>query len=187
MLDPNSWVEFFILFLPVKEAPERFTLKKFTSQNSPSKIQPRNRAEKFTLHLCRAIWLKKGHLFPLLDLCSPLRYHRFPLREHPFPLQSLLSVGRGQEPLTVRVPQGVPEKIGPPARLTYKCMHRCVLGSGEAAFTSPVDDPVYLHSTRSSCWLGFELSTWKADAVSSWSDGLKGPILDDRGGGSQEG
>ena len=37
--------------------PEKFTLEKFTSQNSPSKFQPRNRAKKFTLHLCRAIWL----------------------------------------------------------------------------------------------------------------------------------
>ena len=33
--------------------------EKFTSRNSPSKIQPRNRAEKFTLHLCRAVWMTK--------------------------------------------------------------------------------------------------------------------------------
>ena len=44
--DPNSWVEFFGPIFP-------------GFQNSPSKIQPRNRAEKFTLHLCRATWLTK--------------------------------------------------------------------------------------------------------------------------------
>ena len=41
ILDPNSWVEFFILFFQQRKAPRKFTLKKFTSQNSPSKIQPR--------------------------------------------------------------------------------------------------------------------------------------------------
>ena len=57
--DPNSWVEFFGPIFPGKKSPEKFTVEKFTSQNSPSKIQPRHRAEKFTLHLCRATWLKK--------------------------------------------------------------------------------------------------------------------------------
>ena len=60
ILDPNSWVKFFdSVFFQQKRPPEKFTLEKFTSQNSPSKIQPRNRAKKFTLHLCRAIWLTK--------------------------------------------------------------------------------------------------------------------------------
>ena len=55
ILDPNSWVEFVEpVFFQEKRPPEKFTFKKFTSQNSPSKIQPRNRAKKFTLHLCRA-------------------------------------------------------------------------------------------------------------------------------------
>ena len=57
ILDPNSWVEFLTLFFQQKRAPEKFTLEKFTSQYSPSKIQPRNRTKKFTLHLCRAVWL----------------------------------------------------------------------------------------------------------------------------------
>ena len=51
---------FLVLFFPEKRPPEKFTVEKFTSQNSPSKIQPRNRAEKFTLHLCRATWLTFG-------------------------------------------------------------------------------------------------------------------------------
>ena len=46
---------FLVLFFQGKEAREKFTVEKFTSQNSPSKIQPRNRAKKFTLHL-------QGHL-----------------------------------------------------------------------------------------------------------------------------
>ena len=46
-----------LFFLQQKRPPEKYTLKGFTSQNSPSKIQPRNRATKFTLPLCRAIWL----------------------------------------------------------------------------------------------------------------------------------
>ena len=45
-------------FFQEKRPPRKFTVEKFTSQNSPSKIQPRNRAKKFTLHLCRAIWLR---------------------------------------------------------------------------------------------------------------------------------
>ena len=50
---------FLVLFLfQQKRPPEKFTLEKFTSQNLPSRIQRRNRAKKFTLHLCRAIWLK---------------------------------------------------------------------------------------------------------------------------------
>ena len=48
---------FWLCFFQQKRPPEKFTLEKFTFQNSPSKIQPRNRAKKFTLHLCRAIWL----------------------------------------------------------------------------------------------------------------------------------
>ena len=55
---PNSWVDFLLLILPAKEAPEKFTLKKFTSQNSALKTQPRNGAKIFTLHFCKAIWLK---------------------------------------------------------------------------------------------------------------------------------
>ena len=44
--DPNSWVEFFgPIFFQEKRPPEKFTVEKFTSQNSPSKIQPRNRAK----------------------------------------------------------------------------------------------------------------------------------------------
>ena len=50
ILDPNSQVEFFdSWFFQQKRTPEKFTLKKFTSQNSPSKIQPRNRAKKIHL------------------------------------------------------------------------------------------------------------------------------------------
>ena len=57
-LDPNSCVEFFDSVFPAKDAfQEHVTLEKFTSQKSPSKIHPRNRAKKFTLHLCRAIGL----------------------------------------------------------------------------------------------------------------------------------
>ena len=37
--------------------PEKFTLEKFTSRNSHQRIHPRIRAEKFTLHFCRAILL----------------------------------------------------------------------------------------------------------------------------------
>ena len=41
-LDPNSWVEVLILFFcQQKSPPPKFTLQKFTSQNSPSKIQRR--------------------------------------------------------------------------------------------------------------------------------------------------
>ena len=55
---PEFWGRiFWLYFFQQKRPPEKFTLKKFTSQNSPSKIQPRNRAKKFTLHLCRAVWL----------------------------------------------------------------------------------------------------------------------------------
>ena len=62
---PNSGPEFlgrifWLCFLQQKRPPEKFTLEKFTSQNSPSKIQPRNRTKKFTLHLCRAVWLKSS-------------------------------------------------------------------------------------------------------------------------------
>ena len=61
ILDPNSGVEFFgSVFFQQKRPPEKFTLKKFTSQNSPSKIQPRNWAQIFTLHLCKAIWVRKS-------------------------------------------------------------------------------------------------------------------------------
>ena len=50
ILDPNSWVEFShpaFFFSPAKRTPppRKFTLKKFTSQNSRFKIQPRNRAK----------------------------------------------------------------------------------------------------------------------------------------------
>ena len=38
---------------------QRAPQKNLPSRNSPSKIQPRNRAKKFTLHLCRAFWLSK--------------------------------------------------------------------------------------------------------------------------------
>ena len=59
ILDPNSWV--FFLLVPVfssKRGPQKNSpSRKFTSQKSPSKIQPRNREKIFTLHLCRAIWL----------------------------------------------------------------------------------------------------------------------------------
>ena len=66
ILDPNSWVEFFgSVFFRQKRAPEKFTLEKFTSQNSPSTIQPRNRTKKFTLPLCRAVWFK------ILFSCAP--------------------------------------------------------------------------------------------------------------------
>ena len=63
---PNFGPEFLgrifsLCFFPAKEPPEKFTLEKFTSQNSPSKIQPRNRAKKITLHLCRTIWLTLLH------------------------------------------------------------------------------------------------------------------------------
>ena len=56
--DPNSWVEFFGPIFsrkrgPLKNSPSRNS----PPRNSPSKIQPRNRAKKFTLHLCRATWL----------------------------------------------------------------------------------------------------------------------------------
>ena len=51
-----GWI-FWACFFQQKRPPEKFTLEKFTSKNSPSKIQPRNRAKKFTLHLCRAAWL----------------------------------------------------------------------------------------------------------------------------------
>ena len=64
ILDPNSWVEFIdsVLFQQ-RRPPEKFTLEKFTFQDSPSKIQPRIRAKKFTLHLCRAIWLRDSREF----------------------------------------------------------------------------------------------------------------------------
>ena len=56
---PNFGLEFrgrifWLCFFQQKRPPEKFTLEKFTSKNSPSKIQPRNRAQKFTLRLCRA-------------------------------------------------------------------------------------------------------------------------------------
>ena len=103
ILDPNSWVEFFdSVFVQQKRPPEKFTLEKFTSQNSPSKIQPRNRAKKFTLHLCRAIWLTHTHraqikVFPwgiqslhcipvhvfLFGFCSREGDPRHPPKNHP--------------------------------------------------------------------------------------------------------
>ena len=48
---------FWAYFFQEKRPPEKFTVEKFTSPNSSSKIQPRNRAKKITLHLCRATWL----------------------------------------------------------------------------------------------------------------------------------
>ena len=48
---------FWLCFFLQKRPPEKFTLEKFTSQNSRSKIQSRNRTKKFTLHLCRTVWL----------------------------------------------------------------------------------------------------------------------------------
>ena len=62
---PEFWTRilgsnFLILFFSQqKRPPEKFTLEKVTSQNSPSKIQPRNWAITITLHLCRAILLTK--------------------------------------------------------------------------------------------------------------------------------
>ena len=65
--DPNSWFEFFILFFfKQKRPPEKFTLKKFTSQNSPFKIQPRNREKLFTLH-----WEPVDHLQGSLGPSGP--------------------------------------------------------------------------------------------------------------------
>ena len=67
ILNPNSWVTFIDpLFAKQKKPPEKFTLEKFTSQNSPSKIQPRNRASKFIItplqgHLADVFgWIKTG-------------------------------------------------------------------------------------------------------------------------------
>ena len=60
ILEPNSWVEFFdSAFFQQKRPPEKFTLQKFTSQNSPSKIQPRKSGQKIHIaplqgHLSRA-------------------------------------------------------------------------------------------------------------------------------------
>ena len=59
---PKFWtrilgLNFLTPFFQRKRPPEKFTLEKFTFQNSPSKIQPRHRVKKFTLHLCRAIWV----------------------------------------------------------------------------------------------------------------------------------
>ena len=59
ILDPNFWVDFFDSVLLSKRGPKKITFGKLTSQNSPSKSQPGNRAKKFTLHLCRAVWLIK--------------------------------------------------------------------------------------------------------------------------------
>ena len=76
VLDPNSWFEFSDTVFCSKGRPqEKFTLKKFTSQNSPSKIQPRNREIIFTLHLCRAIWLRYGgilHWAAKSESCSTM-------------------------------------------------------------------------------------------------------------------
>ena len=53
ILGPSSRVEFFGPMFSKKKSP----LKKFTAQNSHQKIHPKIRAEKFTLHSCRAIVL----------------------------------------------------------------------------------------------------------------------------------
>ena len=56
MLGPNSGVEFIGPYVfEQRELPPKFTLKKFTAQNSHQEIHPRIRAEKFTLHFRRAI------------------------------------------------------------------------------------------------------------------------------------
>ena len=57
---------FWFCFFQWKRPAGEFNLEKFTSQNSPFKIQPRNRAKIFTLDLC------KGHLADSLKrLWSP--------------------------------------------------------------------------------------------------------------------
>ena len=71
ILDPNSWVEFFEpVFFPAKEAPRKIQpqeihLSKFTFQNSTQKS-----GQKFTLHLCRAFWLKHCDFIQRPRKCS---------------------------------------------------------------------------------------------------------------------
>ena len=60
------------LFFQQKRPPEKFTLEKFTSQNSHRKIHPRIRAEKFTLHFCRAILLTRCGCASGLHVCRHL-------------------------------------------------------------------------------------------------------------------
>ena len=66
---PNFWPEFlgrifWACFIQQKRPPEKFTLPKFTFQNSTKKS-----GQKFTLHLCRAIWLTiKIHAWPIFSL-----------------------------------------------------------------------------------------------------------------------
>ena len=50
IVHPNAWLEFIDpFFLQQKKRPDKFTGKKLTSQKSPSKIQPRNRANKILI------------------------------------------------------------------------------------------------------------------------------------------
>ena len=70
--DPNSWVEIFDLFFPAKEAPRKFTLEKFTSQSSLSKIQPRNRAQKIHIAPLQGRLAEKELNFRLLRLAIVL-------------------------------------------------------------------------------------------------------------------
>ena len=63
---------FWLCFSQPKRPPEKFTLEKFTSQNSHRKIHPRIRAEKFTLHFCRAILLSLSVLMVDLSLLKVL-------------------------------------------------------------------------------------------------------------------
>ena len=73
--DPNSWVEFLILFFSSKRGP----LKNSPSRNSPSRNSPSEKftfekfnpemfGQKFTLHLCRAICQKRP--FVHKSVCS---------------------------------------------------------------------------------------------------------------------
>ena len=69
---PEFWTRilgsnFLILLFQQRRPPEKFTLKKFTSQNSPSKLNPEIGKKIFTSHLC-----SQGHL---ADICSRLVSH----------------------------------------------------------------------------------------------------------------
>ena len=107
--DPNSWVEFFGPIFSRKRGP----LENSPSRNSPPKIHlpkfnPENWAKKFTLHLCRAIWLRFFHA----------RKGKRPFKEKPS-TKAIFPFSRGEN----RISQGVENRgslISMPCALRVK-------------------------------------------------------------------
>ena len=103
-------------FFQQKRLPEKFTLKKFTSQNSPSKIQPRNRA-------------KKIHIAPLHGLLTDFSSFRRPLKLRVvFPLTEPRKPPGQKSPKNGEKLQNSPPRSNPPKmgknyrKITKKCI-----------------------------------------------------------------